>query len=1024
MESKNIDENMQSRTIATFGIEYMKKISNLKVYIYGINGISLEACKNLLLTGIKKLIIYEDKISKEEDLSWNYFLNEKDINIKRRDESVILKLKELNDYSEVVIENDLQKALNDSNVIVFSEFKNIEEIFKINEFCRENNKGFLYAGLFGLSGFIFSDFGNHYILDENGEENQKIFISSVEQKLDEKKIEFFIHKDESEGIDNEKYVIFREIEGMEELNHLEPIKIFKKSNYQYYINYEQKLGKYIKGGIIEEVKIPEKVQYMNYKEYMENPKYLYEIDGSRKNKNCLLHCFILSLQKYFDKNQKLPEINDEYAANEIVNYSKEYFNLFKKKENKLFKKCNTFDDIFIKNLAMISQIQLGTDSSFLGGILAQEILKFTGLYRPLDQILYYNNYITIENLNKNTAEFKGLEKNRYYYENIVYGKDSIEKLKNLNIFIIGAGALGCEFMKLLALMGASTEGNSHIILTDNDSIELSNLNRQFFFRNGHIGKNKSKICCQEVKKINHKVKCISIDKLVNHDSEDIFTDDFWSSIDIVILAVDNVEARKYVDKKCTAYDIKLIEAGTQGVYASSSIIIPNMTSCYNDIEQTPKKEIPQCTLKFFPLTNVHCIEYAKQKFIDFFNYNIKDAIKCIKSKTISFEEKTKNNLEKLENIKNIFKIFKHKNFENCLNLAINEFYIYFNHNIRELLNDFPKDLTNKDGSLFWNGDKRKPEEINFDINDEMQNDFIYYYAYIIAKNLKIETKDKKYSVDYISKNKFENKNFIRESELNEQINSLIEENKKELYSLNDEQLDNIEFAEFDKDDDSNHHIDFLTSFSNLRARNYKIPYCDRNLVKFTSGNIIPAVSTTTSAICGYIISQLYILLRENFKREDLRQLNFGMSLPNFCIKLPNKPIIIKNKINNNNEVGTKVPFDFTVWDKIEIEGNITLKELKNQLSNKFGLEFDFDGLYTIDDLALFQEDNDMEKLIQDLYFAKVPFDSKNNVLLEQMGIKKKDNYKNIYVKLYGAIDDIITLLFPIIKYRYTETKYV
>ena len=47
-------------------------------------------------------------------------------------------------------------------------------------------------------------------------------------------------------------------------------------------------------------------------------------------------------------------------------------------------------------------------------------------------------------------------------------------------------------MKILALMGSSTEENSKIIITDNDSIELSNLNRQFFFKKSILEKIKQK----------------------------------------------------------------------------------------------------------------------------------------------------------------------------------------------------------------------------------------------------------------------------------------------------------------------------------------------------------------------------------------------------------------------------------------------------------------------------------------------------------------------------------------------------
>ena len=1021
MSDINIDENRQSRSIATFGLENIKKISKLRIFIHGINGLSLEASKNLILTGIKSLTILDQNICQQEDLSWNFFLNEKDIGIQRKDESILNKLKELNTYVEVKVENDLEKAINDNDIIVITEIKYSDEIYRINEFCRKNKKGFIYAGLFGLAGFIFCDFGNHLIIDENGEELQKVFISSITQNIKENKIIFSIKKDENGGINNEKYVKFKEIEGMEELNKLEPTKIHIESENKYYINYNEKLGDYIKGGIIEEVKIPQKMNYISYKEYMNNPKSVFELDYSKKDRNCLLHCFVLSIQKFFYIHQKLPDINNDKQAEEIVNFSKEFYLNFKNQENILFRYSKIFDDNFIKNLALYSNTQLSTDSSFLGGVLAQEILKFSGLYKPLNQILYYNNYITIENLKKDDNEINIYKKDRYYYENIIYGENIIKKLKKLNIFVIGAGALGCEIMKILALMGACTEEKSNIILTDNDSIELSNLNRQFFFKEKHIGKNKAIICCQEAQKINQEINCIPIDKLINHDSEDFFTDDFWSHLDIVILAVDNVSARRYIDKKCTTYNIKLIEMGTQGVKANSSLIIPHLTSCYNDIKRNPKKEIPQCTLKYYPITNVHCIEYSRQKFDDFFQFNIKDTLEYIKLKTFSYNY-TKENWRKLIIFNYIIKILKNKNFDDCLNLAIKEFYTYFNYNIRELLNDNPSDSKKPDGTLFWNGDKRMPKEIDFNMNDDTQIDFIYYYAFIIAKNLKIDIKDKNISKEYISKNLIDFEKILDDKEIIEQSKKLNEENQKEIDKLNVEEWLNIEYENFEKDNNSNHHIDFLTAFSNLRAKNYKIEQSDKNLVKVIAGKIIPAISTTTSSICGYILSQIYILMRESYEIKDLRTIFFNFTVPIFSISQPIKVNIIKNKEGNDSTVEIKVPYDYTIWDKIEIKENISTIQLIEKLKKLVGFDFDFDGIYTIDDISLIQEENDMKKYIEDIYFKKVPYELQNNILLEKMGINPNHEYGNIYLKFFGLKDEIIMVIFPTIKYHYKKNQ--
>ncbi len=109
--------------------------------------------------------------------------------------------------------------------------------------------------------------------------------------------------------------------------------------------------------------------------------------------------------------------------------------------------------------------------------------------------------------------------NRYNDYTVLFGDEFVKKCQNSSSFVIGAGALGCEFIKMFALMGASTSGNGKCFVTDDDNIEISNLNRQFLFRKQHVGQNKSQTACGVGMKMNPQSRFESLKLRVSSENE-------------------------------------------------------------------------------------------------------------------------------------------------------------------------------------------------------------------------------------------------------------------------------------------------------------------------------------------------------------------------------------------------------------------------------------------------------------------------------------------------------------------------
>ena len=118
-------------------------------------------------------------------------------------------------------------------------------------------------------------------------------------------------------------------------------------------------------------------------------------------------------------------------------------------------------------------------------------------------------------------------------------------------------------------MGIGCSKDGKVTVTDNDNIEVSNLNRQFLFRKNDINNSKSEVACAIASSINPQLNIKAYKTYVSQETESIFNDHFWEELDFVVNAVDNIKARLYVDKRCVFYAKPLLESGTLGTKANS-----------------------------------------------------------------------------------------------------------------------------------------------------------------------------------------------------------------------------------------------------------------------------------------------------------------------------------------------------------------------------------------------------------------------------------------------------------------------
>lgn len=960
-EQKSVDESLYSRQIYAIGKEAMNKITQGSVCISGMSGLGIELAKCVILAGVNTVTLHTPKnILTYRDLASNYYADENMIG-KEYLEKITSELGALNNNVNVTSTRYLtQRIVLTHTVMVFCDY-NIHELLFWNRFCRDNDIKFIAVQTYGLMGNLFCDFGkNHIVNDLDG---NPISSGKVKEIKDNKIITYephmlctgdviaFTANDtfESDTKYAVKIITSNEFELHQYLD-IDPdelrIHAFRSKCIQL-INKCDTMIQY------NQVKIPTKINFKSLEESLNDPEYVM-FDTIRFDIPQILNAFMIALSMWRLQNAK--NKTSDYPVSKDHRdqlYTIFHLELEHSKKNAGFKitddVCKIFDLLVLTSGGLVP----GVDA-IIGSIGAQEVLKaVSDKFTPNKQFLHFEalNILPDDYQQQrltNPDNFKPM-KSRYDGQIVIFGREYVKKMHEKNIFIVGSGAIGCEHIKNFCMMGLGladdkdrdTKSGS-IVLTDMDHIENSNLNRQFLFRRSDIGQSKSLTAAKKAKEMNPRINITAHCNKVGEETVNVYNNKFYDKIDFVVNALDNVEARKYVDQRCVRYNKPLFESGTLGTKGNVQSIIPHLTESYGSSQDPPEQSIPVCTLKLFPYKYEHVVQRSKDQFEGYFNRVPSNIIKFMRNP----EELLKLNPDDLEIVAEDVKLvgLHCKNFKFCINLGFLEWHKLFRDNINQLIKKYPRNHIDEDGNPFWTGNKPFPKSFSFNHENDLDLDFVISFSNIWADMLGIKnrykTTERQKYIDFLKGLKIPSETICKDIDNNngpknekktmthsgriDEITELIQEFKNKGY------FDNIRVIEFEKDDDTNHHIDFITAASNIRAANYSIKGSDRLETKGIAGKIIPALATTTSIVSGLVSLEIYKVLygfllgnqyntleRYRFGSFNLatQSFGFGESLPAIKIK-----------------IGTK---EYDLWTKHELTPDLSIEDLLENYHDEY-----------------------------------------------------------------------------------------
>jgi ubiquitin-activating enzyme E1 len=970
------DEERYSRQVFALGAEAHKRIRSSTVYLDGPgrSGLLYECAKNLALSGVRKLVL----VKSSEKVDAAYFKGELDDlgrAYHRAARSETGKSDDDCDVSDEEVLMEYLKRLNPSvkvSVVKYSDFRPLddslrgvllcvdrchEKLLVMNGLARRHNLAFVGTETAGVYGRVFCDFGTSFeVNDTDGETPLVIPLDRVERGISDEILFVTCLEGEQHDVSKGEEIRFIDPNGDSSEQKCTVIEVHTPLRLSIEVDK--------KGGSCQEWIESVNKKYVAFSRIKASKKLSFD-DLAIASKKASSDASIFTpsdLGKSFDDNRRAALFACFRAASSFVgdhlrwaddNDLDDFCELVRtfmsncESEHCFLSESQHFN---VEQFLEVGRAKFSPIQAFFGAIASQEALKaLTGLYHPIQQFLLYDCDEILNSPSDRTCsvnEKEGSDRNTCGLRHIL-GDSIVEDLQSMRVFVVGAGAIGCEILKNLAAMGIGSKSKGRVIITDMDTIEKSNLSRQLLFRDSDVGKFKSSAATQAILRFNNKMKIDSHSSKVGDSEHNPFDDLFWrKGVDIVLNALDNMEARFFTDRQCVANGKPLIDSGTLGPKGNVQVVIPHKSESYSSSADPPDPAIAVCTLKNFPYAISHTIQWGRDLFEDVFSRRpsqVNDARDSLSSTCVEafvsrlIQERGENGFQQFaaELKEDVSPDLESSDIRaHSLEWAASTAVKLFRDSIETLLLKHPPGSLDDDGEPFWSGTRRQPRVLSFSGSvplDAMQSsvnenliDFVRYAARLRAEMyaskpirdpFEFSRNDAEASLNSAEQAQPSDKEVMDTDTVNVLIDCL-----RRLSSFSKP----LNTAEFEKDDDSNGHIAFVTAASNLRAMSYGIPPVNRLQTRRIAGNIVPAVISTTAAVSALSCIEL-VKLAQGAQLKLHRNAFMNLALPFFAFTSP-LPAEVMPGLQGRQ---------YTIWDRLKVreskkalaKGGISLRKL-------------------------------------------------------------------------------------------------